>query len=159
MSPAGQPMRPFDESLPMALLGAREAAMQHFRPLLSQHDLTEQQWRVLRALSAHDSPVEVTALASMTSLLAPSVTRILSDLASRKLVTREPVPHDQRRSAISLASAGRKLVAKIAPQSEAIYNNIEATFGQRKLADLITELHQLTQQLSTQRGSNDADLS
>ena len=51
-------IRPFTESLPMALLQAREAAMRLFRPMLAEHDLTEQQWRVLRALSSAEGPLE-----------------------------------------------------------------------------------------------------
>ena len=40
-------------SLPMALLRARELLMERFRPMLSAHGVTEQQWRVLRVL--HES--------------------------------------------------------------------------------------------------------
>jgi len=32
------------------LLQAREAAMAFFRPLLNEHEMTEQQWRVFRIL-------------------------------------------------------------------------------------------------------------
>src|SRR5208283_3623306 len=46
------PMREFSRSLPMSLLRAREAVMRHFRPSLRRHGLTEQQWRILRALAA-----------------------------------------------------------------------------------------------------------
>ena len=41
------PMREFSRSLPMSLLRAREAVMRHFRPSLRDHELTEQQWRIL----------------------------------------------------------------------------------------------------------------
>ena len=40
-------------SLTLSLLQAREAAMAFFRPLLNEHDLTEQQWRVIRILKQH----------------------------------------------------------------------------------------------------------
>src|SRR6266849_5130597 len=46
------PMREFSRSLPMSLLRAREAVMRHFRPSLRDHGLTEQQWRILRALAS-----------------------------------------------------------------------------------------------------------
>jgi len=49
------PMREFSRSLPMSLLRAREAVMRQFRPALRRHDLTEQQWRILRALAAIDA--------------------------------------------------------------------------------------------------------
>jgi len=55
-SPARRvPMREFSRSLPMSLLRAREAVMRQFRPSLRRHDLTEQQWRILRALAAIDA--------------------------------------------------------------------------------------------------------
>ena len=44
-------MRPFQRSLPMQLMLAREAVMQRFRPHLNEHGLTDQQWRIVRALS------------------------------------------------------------------------------------------------------------
>ena len=74
MSTEPLPMRPFSASLPMALLLAREATMRRFRPSLAEHGLTEQQWRVLRALASADQPIEVSVLAERTALLAPSVT-------------------------------------------------------------------------------------
>jgi hypothetical protein len=46
-------MRKFDQSLPMALLRARETAMSFFRPMLHGHGLTEQQWRVIRVLQEY----------------------------------------------------------------------------------------------------------
>src|ERR1043166_1624554 len=53
------PMRDFGRSLPMSLLRAREAVMRQFRPSLRSHGLTEQQWRILRALTAVET-IEVT---------------------------------------------------------------------------------------------------
>ena len=99
-------MRDFSASLPMVLLQTREAAMQLFRPLLAEHDLTEQQWRVLRALSATPEPIEVGAIVDATFLLAPSLSRILRDLEGRQLVRRSLVATDQRRAEISLTITG-----------------------------------------------------
>src|SRR5579883_3577127 len=86
----GLPMRPFSESLPMALLRSREAVMRLFRPGLRKHGVTEQQWRILRAL-AHSGPMEVTELAEATFLLAPSLSRILATLEQRGLIVRTRV--------------------------------------------------------------------
>src|SRR5258706_4950270 len=81
------PMREFSRSLPMSLLRAREAVMRHFRPSLRSHGLTEQQWRILRALASIDQ-VEVTELARIAYLLGPSLSRILRDLEARRLIER-----------------------------------------------------------------------
>lgn len=146
------PMRSFEESLPMALLKAREAAMRYFRPILAEHQLTEQQWRILRALSGTEEPLEVGDLAERTSLLAPSVTRILVNLEGRNLIDRQIVEHDQRRSVISLSTKGTALVHQVAPESEAAYNTIEKQFGTQKLTELISELQHLTDQLANHEG-------
>jgi homoprotocatechuate degradation regulator HpaR len=145
-------LRGFDASLPMALLAAREAAMQHFRPLLAAHDLTEQQWRVLRALSASEGPVDVGNLVLATNLLAPSVSRILVNLEERELIKRAISPEDQRRSVISLSRDGQILIAIVAPESERIYVSMEKRFGEERLATLISELHDLTMQLAAAEG-------
>src|SRR5258708_12558132 len=70
------PMREFSRSLPMSLLRAREAVMRHFRPSLRNHGLTEQQWRILRALASIDA-IEVTELAHVSFLLGPPLSPIL----------------------------------------------------------------------------------
>ena len=142
-------MRPFSASLPMGLLQAREAAMRLFRPLLAGHGLTEQQWRVLRALSAADGPLEVGEVVDRTFLLAPSLSRILSNLEQRGLIDRTTASHDQRRSLIALNDRGRGLVAMVAPGSEAIYNTIEERFGAERLQALLAELRDLTALIDT----------
>ena len=136
-------MRPFDQSLPMALLRAREAAMRRFRPLLAAHDLTEQQWRVLRALTAADDRLDLTGLAERTALQVPSASRIIGNLEGRDLVERRSAAGDQRRASLGLSSAGRDLVRRIAPHSEAAYNRIEEEFGADRLARLLEELADL----------------
>lgn len=129
-------MRDFSASLPMALMRARERVMREFRPMLADHDLSEQQWRTLRALSASPTSLEVAEIAERTFLLGPSVSRILSNLEERGLITRATVPADQRRSEISLSQAGTELVARIAPSSEQRYAQIEAMFGTEQLDEL-----------------------
>ncbi len=141
----GDTLRPFSESLPMLLLKAREASMRAFRPMLAAHDLTEQQWRVLRALTSLDGAPEVTALADITFLLAPSLSRIITKLEDRGLISRDTVPQDQRRALISLTRAGIELVAEIAPQSEALYSLIENHLPHERFADLMEGLQSLAE--------------
>lgn len=136
------PMRPFSESLPMALLRTREAVMRLFRPGLRSHGVTEQQWRILRAL-AQRGPMEVTELAEATFLLAPSLSRILPDLEMRGLVGRRPVNTDLRRSVVSLEMQGLRLIAEHAPYSEQMYARIAKRFGADKLTRLLRLLHEL----------------
>src|ERR1700754_3377129 len=136
------PMRDFSRSLPMSLLRAREAVMRQFRPNLREHGLTEQQWRILRALASIET-VEVTELARTAFLLGPSLSRILRDLEARDLIERKTAKADQRRSMVSISEKGVKLMASVAPSSEAIYAEITQRFGARKLAELQEMLGEL----------------
>lgn len=144
--PAGKtaelPMRDFAHSLPMALLRAREAVMSRFRPMLREHGVTEQQWRVLRVL-AETSELEVTELAQRSFILPPSLSRILQNLENRGLLQRTVVKEDQRRALISITPQGRRLFQIVAPHSEDHYQEIAAAVGDEKLAllyDLLDEL-------------------
>lgn len=128
-------LRDFQKNLPMALLRARETVMSRFRPILREHDITEQQWRVVRALHGADG-MEPTALAEKTMLLMPSLTRILKSLEEQKLVKRFAVESDNRKKLIRLAERGRDLYDKMAPLSEAEYQKIESGIGSKKLAKL-----------------------
>ena len=129
------PMREFSRSLPMSLLRAREAVMRQFRPSLRRHDLTEQQWRILRALAAIDA-IEVTELARTAFLLAPSLSRILRDLEARDLIERKTAETDLRRGLVSISDKGLRLMEVVAPSSEAIYAAITRRYGAKKLAEL-----------------------
>jgi homoprotocatechuate degradation regulator HpaR len=136
------PMREFSRSLPMSLLRAREAVMRHFRPSLRDHGLTEQQWRILRALTSVDA-IGVTELARVAFLLGPSLSRILRDLEARHLIERKVVKADQRRVVVSISARGLRLIEAVAPSSEAIYAAMTARYGARKLAKLQEMLRSL----------------
>ena len=136
-------LRDFEHSLPMGLLKAREAAMSRFRPMLRSHGVTEQQWRVIRALADYQ-PMDASELAARSFLLAPSLTRILQFLEGEGLVKRTADKNDQRRSVLSLTAKGRKLFSKVAPDSAALYVEIESEFGADRMAllyELLEEFH------------------
>ena len=141
------PIREFSRSLPMSLLRAREAVMRQFRPSLRHHGLTEQQWRILRALTAVEA-IEVTELAHVAFLLGPSLSRILRDLEARHLIERRIAKADLRRAVVSISAKGLKLIEAVAPSSEAIYAEMTKRYGARKLAELQDMLHSLESTLA-----------
>jgi len=127
----------------MELLRAREAAMVRFRPVLREHGLTEQQWRVIRTL-ADTGDVDASELARRSYLLAPSLTRILQYLVKEGLVTRTSDRNDQRRSVLTLSAKGRRVFDSVGPDSEQRYAEIEEEFGRDRLHalyDLLTAFY------------------
>ena len=135
-------LRSIDLSLPMQLLRARESAMSRFRPMLRNHGLTEQQWRVVRVLAA-EKKLDTGELSRLTFLLAPSLTRILKTLDQEGLVQRTPDPEDLRRVDVRLSKAGRIVYNKVSPDSERLYREIEEQFGLQKLNELYVLLKDL----------------
>jgi homoprotocatechuate degradation regulator HpaR len=140
-------IREFSRSLPMALLRAREAVMRHFRASLRAHGLTEQQWRILRALTSFDS-IEVTELARVAYLLGPSLSRILRDLEERRLIERRTMKEDLRRSVVTISAKGLQLIKAVAPSSETIYAEITRRYGADRLGELQAMLHALETSLA-----------
>lgn len=130
-----RPMRPFARSLPMQLMRAREAVMERFRPHLADRGLTDQQWRVIRALSEVEA-LEILDLAARCCILPASLSRMLPKLAEDGVLTRRPHAHDQRRVVVSLTARGRKLFATLAAESEAIYAGIAGDIGAARLQEL-----------------------
>lgn len=149
-TPDNDGIRDFQQSLPMELLKAREAAMASFRPMLRAHGLTEQQWRVIRALAAFGN-IDASELARRSFLLAPSLTRILQHLEREKIVQRYSDQQDQRRSVFDLTAKGANLFSKVGPDSEILYARIERRFGAQKLASL----YQLLAEFYLAVGHND----
>jgi homoprotocatechuate degradation regulator HpaR len=150
-------MREFSRSLPMSLLRAREAVMRQFRPSLRNHGLTEQQWRILRALTAVDT-IEVTELARMAFLLGPSLSRILRDLEARELIERRTAKADLRRGEVSISSKGLQLIGAVAPTSEAIYAEITNRYGARKLSELQEMLGELERSLAAMEVAGEGEV-
>ena len=141
------PLRDFQHSLPMELLKARGAAMARFRPMLRRHGLTEQQWRVVRALAAYQK-IDASELARKSFLLAPSLTRILQFLEREKLIKRSSDANDQRRSVFVLTDKGRRVYDEVGPDSELLYADIENQFGSDKLEALYALLAEFYTALS-----------
>lgn len=137
-------IRPFGRALPMLLLQAREVTLRKFRPVLAAHRVSEQQWRILRALTDASEPLSVGELAEATFLLGPSIARMLPSLADRGLVQRATGAADGRRAEISISSSGRRLVASIAPETEARYGEIAEHLGAHDLE----HLHELLERLA-----------
>lgn len=143
LSPLAQTRR----TLPIALLRARESVMERFRPMLNRLDVSEQQWRVLRVLLEVEA-LDASELANCASILAPSLSRILKTLESKQFIALKKDPNDGRRTLVSLTEAGTEFLMGAAPDSAAIYAEIEAIIGHDRIESLIDELDDLITKLS-----------
>ena len=134
-------------TLPIALLRAREALMEQFRPLLLAHGVTEQQWRVMRVL--HEAgELDASELATAACILAPSLSRMIKKLEANSYIRAVKDPKDGRRTLISLTEDGDAFIRNVAPQSAQIYAEIEAKVGPDRINTLLDEIESLIAAMS-----------
>ena len=126
----------------MLLMRAREAVMQRFRPHLREHDITEQQWRILRVL-AEEKSADMLSLSRRCSIQPPSLSRTIPLLVDRGLVRRCSHGNDQRRILVDLTPQGRTLFRVMAKESAAIYAKLEADIGNERLEDIYRQIREL----------------
>jgi homoprotocatechuate degradation regulator HpaR len=126
-------------NLPLLLLHARETIFSRFRSMLGHHGLTEQQWRIIRAL-LETGPLEQREIVATCHLSSSSLAGILARMEKLGLVQRRRLGHDQRRVQVSLTPKSRALAAKMAPLIEQTYVEIEATLGPERFAELFKTL-------------------
>ncbi|MBR9829004.1 MAG: homoprotocatechuate degradation operon regulator HpaR [Oceanospirillales bacterium] len=135
-------MRKYEDSIPLKLLKAREVTMGFFRPILQEIPLTEQQWRVIRALDEYGE-LESKQLADICCILSPSLTGIISRLEQQDYIQRRRSPEDQRRVLISLTEKAKTMFDAISPTLEARYQEITEQFSRENMEQLDNLLSQL----------------
>jgi homoprotocatechuate degradation regulator HpaR len=133
-------------NLPLLLLQARERVIGRFRPLLNANGITEQQWRIVRAL-LETGPLEPREIVAVCGISSPSLAGVLARMEELGFVTRERLDHDQRRMLVSLTAKSRALAARMAPQVEAAYAALEARVGAPLLQRLYAVLDELVETL------------
>jgi DNA-binding MarR family transcriptional regulator len=83
--------------------------------LFGRHELTPQQYNVLRLLRAqHPQTLPTLALADHLVSRAPDITRMLDKLEKRGLIVRERPADNRRMVRIGITKAGLKLIAQLA---------------------------------------------
>ena len=133
-------------NLPRLLLEAREAVMQHTRPSLREHGLSDQQWRVLRVLGEHADEaagVETGRVAREAYLLGPSLTGVLTRMERDGWIERQRCPQDARRTVVRATAAGLAKVQALSQTIEAHYVWMEQQLGKTRLTALYDLLDKL----------------
>jgi homoprotocatechuate degradation regulator HpaR len=129
-------------NLPQLFLKAREELLSHFRPIITHFGLTEQQWRIMRALSEHEQ-LEPREICEICQILSPSLAGVLARMDDMGVVLRNRMPEDQRRVQVRLSPKGEAIVEQLAPLVQTQYRLLEDALG----AELIKEVYQTVDKL------------
>ena len=131
-----------DPNMPLKLLLARERILQRFRPVLHDYGLTEQQWRIVRAL-LQTGPIEQRQLEELCGFSSASLAGILARMQTQGWVVRERLANDQRRVRVGVTAKSRALAARIRPAITDTYRRIEARAGRERMAQLVRVLDEV----------------
>lgn len=128
--------------------------MARFRPVLNQHGLTEQQWRILRVLLDEDG-LEPRQLCERCLISSPSITGVLMRMEEAGLIKRERMPHDQRRVKVTITARTKKLGKRIAPMIEREYQELEKRVGVKQLQQVYDALDTLHKNLGASNNATE----
>ena len=133
----------YEQTLSAALIAAKDAVIAPMRPKLREFNITEPQCRVMRMIRDRRT-AEAVELVEIGGMYPPSVTRIIKELESRKLLYREAHPSDRRRILVALTPEGEELHNIISLDVRRVAAELSARFGADRLERLINELRALT---------------
>ena len=114
-------MPKFLDSLPMILSRTLDGVMPVYRALFQEHAITDQQWRVMRALW-EQKHLTSKQISKITLLPSPSLVGILDRLEKKGFVGRLRSVEDRRLVYIVPTQAGRKLQELMLPKIEQIHD-------------------------------------
>jgi homoprotocatechuate degradation regulator HpaR len=120
--------------------------MSRFRPVLNQHGVTEQQWRILRVLLDEDG-LEPRQLCERCLISSPSIAGVLTRMEEAGWIRRERMAHDQRRVKVTVTTATKKLGKSIGAMIEQEYLALEQRVGVKQLQQVYDTLDTLLQNL------------
>ena len=151
--PSSGALRTHRRHLALELLATRERFMLHFRPILASHNITEQQWRIVRALAVANelAPGEIT---QRCVILKPSLTGILTRMEELGWVARLSHAADQRRSVVRLTASGKALHRKINREVEVAHTRIVTALGTDELDALHAALDRFNSALDQLRSTS-----
>lgn len=128
-------METTQKNIPLLLMRVRELMMSNFRPILTEWNLTEQQWRILRALYESHT-LEPRELCDICCILSPSMAGILKRMEELDLIVKVPSKTDKRRVLVEIAPGVEVMVKKILKKNLQAYDDFASQIGEKLLTEL-----------------------
>ena len=120
---SAKPRLELDDYIPYLVNRVGAALVANFTAsALAPHDLSIAMWRVLAALSANGEQRQID-IAAMTSIDVSTLSRLVTRLVRRGLVTRRRSKTNSREVVVELSAKGRALVDSLIP----VARKLEAT--------------------------------
>ena len=154
--------KPEDKLLIMSWIGRTAKLMYvYMNQLFKEYGipLTPKQWILLKHLIRCDGQ-DQKHLALITERDKTSLTRLISSMEKKGLVTRKPNPKDKRSNSIFITDKGAQAFYAADPIADDVRNIFEKGFDQQKLTvavEVIQTLHDHLKELTSQNGEDQCD--
>jgi DNA-binding MarR family transcriptional regulator len=113
-------------------------------PVFEKAKITPQQWSVLSALAAEETPVTLVALSRTLGVTKQNMTGMIARLEQLGLADRHDDPQDLRSSRVQLTRRGRTVVEKLRPAYDAWIATLGGdAFSERELQALARSIDRL----------------
>ncbi len=109
-----------------------------------RYGITRREWRLICILAVQGA-LSPSGLATQAQLERARVSRHITDLVAKKLVTRQGVSEDKRRALVELTARGRQLYEELFPQSVRLNKRVLQALTPGELAAFDVALTRLTQ--------------
>lgn len=109
-----------------------------------RYGITRREWRLIALLAAHGamSPSE---LAQRAHLERARISRLITELAEKKLICRASLAEDRRRAEVDLTEDGRALYDELFPQSVRLNTEVLAALTPQEVQAFERALDKLTE--------------
>lgn len=131
-----------DDYLPALLAQASHLISGEFHRIVTAKGFTVSDWRVLASLDGAD-PMSIGALARLTTMKQPTLTRVLDRLEARGQVRRISHETDRRITLIAITPAGDKLVSGLIDLAKEHEHRVLQPFGLARSNELKKTLRQM----------------
>jgi DNA-binding MarR family transcriptional regulator len=130
----------------LLIASARRRIKQAVLERIADRQLTSQQFWMI--IAVHEIPgISQVEIAARTRADPPNVSRALSALGDRGLVSAEADPEDRRRTCVRLTPAGRRLARELIPIARELRDAMLAGMSAAEVATLRGSLQRLTANL------------
>jgi DNA-binding MarR family transcriptional regulator len=131
-----------DDYLPALLAQASHLISGEFHRIVTAKGFTVSDWRVLASLDGAE-PMSIGALARLTTMKQPTLTRVVDRLQGRGHVRRIAHESDRRITLIEITPAGDKLVAGLIELAKEHERRVLEPFGLARSNDLKNTLRKM----------------
>ena len=144
MSKRGKPTEAafVDDYLPALLAQASHLISGEFHRIVTAKGFTVSDWRVLASLDGAE-PMSIGALARLTTMKQPTLTRVVDRLQARGHVRRIAHESDRRITLIQITPGGDKLVAGLIDMAKEHEHRVLEPFGLARSNELKKTLKQM----------------